>query len=104
MEGEFEQIVTKIRLSFKDNCTTNCRISFILPTNFRIVFLPHTKTTIKVEPYCGTISEPGLPVVLLRLTVLRWLDTVFYSEYLPRLSVNYVDINKDLDKLTPQLY
>ena len=36
--------------------------------------------------------------------VLRWLDTVFLSEYLSRLSVNYVAINKDLEKLTPQLY
>ena len=35
---------------------------------------------------------------------LRWLDTVFQGQYLPRLSVNYVAINKDLEKLTPQLY
>ena len=36
--------------------------------------------------------------------VLRWLDTVFQGQYLPSLSVNYVAINKDLEKLTPQLY
>ena len=30
---------------------------------------------------------------------LRWLDTVFLSEYLSRLSVNYVAINKDLEKI-----
>ena len=36
--------------------------------------------------------------------VLRWLDTVFLSEYLSSLSVSYVAINKDLEKLTPQLY
>ena len=35
---------------------------------------------------------------------LRWLDTVFQGQYLPSLSVNYVAINKDLEKLTPQLY
>ena len=35
---------------------------------------------------------------------LRWLDIVFQSQYLPSLSVNYVAINKDLEKLTPQLY
>ena len=29
---------------------------------------------------------------------LRWLDTVFQGQYLPCLSVNYVAINKDLDK------
>ena len=34
---------------------------------------------------------------------LRWLDIVFQGQYLPRLSINYVAINKDLEKLTPQL-
>ena len=28
-----------------------------------MVFLPHTNTVILVEPYCGTITEPGSPVV-----------------------------------------
>ena len=27
------------------------------------VFLPHTNSVILLEPYCGTITEPGLPVV-----------------------------------------
>ena len=36
--------------------------------------------------------------------LLRWLDIVFQSQYLPSLSVNYVAINKNLEKLTPQLY
>ena len=35
---------------------------------------------------------------------LRWLDTVCQGQYLPSLSVNYDAINKDLEKLTPQLY
>ena len=47
--------------------TTNCRVSFIelylaFPRNFRIVFLLHTNTVILLERYCGTITEPGLPV------------------------------------------
>ena len=29
---------------------------------------------------------------------LRWLDTVFQGQYLPSLSVNYVAINKGLEK------
>ena len=29
-----------------------------------MIFLPHTNTVILLEPYCGTITEPGLPVVL----------------------------------------
>ena len=44
--------------------TTNSRVSFIdlymylvFPTNFRIVFLPHTNSVILLEPYCGTISQ-----------------------------------------------
>ena len=48
--------------------TNNCRVSFIdlylvFPRNFRIVSLPHTNTVILLEPYCGTITEPGLPVI-----------------------------------------
>ena len=31
----------------------------VFPTNFRIVFLPHTNNVILMEPYCGTITEPG---------------------------------------------
>ena len=51
--------------------TTNCRVSFIdlylaFPRNFGIVFLPHTNTIILLEPYCGTITEPGLPVMQLK--------------------------------------
>ena len=35
---------------------------------------------------------------------LRWLDIVFQGQYVPSLSVNYVAMSKDLEKLTPQLY
>ena len=47
--------------------TINGRVSFIdlylvFPRNFRIVFLPHTNNVILLERYCGTITEPGLPV------------------------------------------
>ena len=35
---------------------------------------------------------------------LRWLDTVFQGQYLPSLSINYVAVNKVLEKLPPQLY
>ena len=47
--------------------TINGRVSFIdlylvFPRNFRIVFLPHTNNVILLEWYCGTITEPGLPV------------------------------------------
>ena len=48
--------------------TINCRGSFIdlylvFPRNSRIVFLTHTNTVMLLEPYCGTITEPGLPVI-----------------------------------------
>ena len=39
-----------------------------------------------------------------RVTHLRWLDTVFKGQYLPSLSINFVAINKVLEKLPPQLY
>ena len=44
--------------------TSNCRVSFInlylvFAINFWIVFLPHTNTVILLEPYSGTITEPG---------------------------------------------
>ena len=49
--------------------TTNSRVRFIdlymylvFPKKFKIVFLPHTNTVILLGPYCGTITEPGLPV------------------------------------------
>ena len=35
---------------------------------------------------------------------LRWLDTVFQGQYLPSLSINYDAINKDFEKLPPQMY
>ena len=42
--------------------------------------------------------------IFLNVFFLRWLDTVCQGQYLPSLSVNYDAINKDLEKLTPQLY
>ena len=39
-----------------------------------------------------------------KLSLLRWLDTVIQGQYLPSLSINYVTINKDLEKLPPELY
>ena len=42
--------------------------------------------------------------VCMLMLYLRRLDIVFQGQYLPSLSVNCVAINKDLEKLTPQLY
>ena len=47
------------------------------------------------------ISDGSL---LLTSRCLRWLDTVFQGQFLPSLSINYVAINKVLEKLPPQLY
>ena len=38
-----------------------------------------------------------------KLVDFRWLDRVFQCQYLSSLSINYVAINKDLEKLLPQL-
>ena len=41
---------------------TNCRVSFVdlylvFPRNFRIVFSPHTRTVVLLEPYTAVLSE-----------------------------------------------
>ena len=55
---------------------------------------------LSVPPYGFVIVNFSLSFVV----CLRWLDIVFQGQYLPSLSVNCVVINKDLEKLTPQLY
>ena len=35
---------------------------------------------------------------------LRWLNRIFLAGYLPRLSINYVGMSKDMGKRLPQLY
>ena len=42
-----------------------------------MIFLPHTNTVILLEPYCGTITEPGLPVFWRELraqTAPSWIN------------------------------
>ena len=57
-----------------------CFIGFYLvfPTNFGIVFLPHKNTVILLEPYCGTITEPGLPV--LKIDLFTVYDAILAGE------------------------
>ena len=50
------------------------------------------------------LDVPDTHVRVMKVNVLRWLDTVFQGQYLPSLSINYVAINKVLEKLPPQLY
>ena len=40
-----------------------------------MIFLPHTNTVILLEPYCGTITEPGLPVPVLGIKILTSCNT-----------------------------
>ena len=35
---------------------------------------------------------------------LRWLSRIFLAGYLPRWSINYVGMSKDMGKRLPQLY
>ena len=51
----------------------------------------------------GRNSSHGYHYVI-KKSLLRWLDTVFWGQYLPSLSINYVVINKYLEKWPPQLY
>ena len=43
-------------------------------------------------------------VYLEMMQFLRWLDWIFLGRYLPSLSLNYVDMSKDIEKRLPQLY
>ena len=43
-------------------------------------------------------------VTVLDFLERRWLYRVFQGQYLQSLSTNYVAINKELEKLLPQLY
>ena len=36
--------------------------------------------------------------------MVRWLDWIFLGGYLPSLSLNYVGMSKDMEKMLPQLY
>ena len=54
--------------------TNNCRVIFI---DFRIVPLPHPKTEILQDSYCGAMKEPGLPVV--PVIVLTSFDAIITS-------------------------
>ena len=44
-----------------------------------MVFLPHTNTVILLEPYCSTMTEPGLPVVSVRQFTTRSFKVACYS-------------------------
>ena len=48
-----------------------------------MIFLPHTSTVILLEPYCGTITEPGLPVVQLSSQLHNFLNARQRQEGLP---------------------
>ena len=54
-----------------------------------------------LAPYCQDHAYLAKITKMRYRETLRWLDTVFQGQYLPRLSINYVAINKDLEKLTP---
>ena len=54
------------------------------------------KITRKEEPR-NLIREPRQATMTLTLS---WLDGVFQGQYLPSLSVNYVAINKDMEKFS----
>ena len=43
-----------------------------------MIFLPHTNTVILLEPYCGTITEPGLPVLMPGYRISRFFFLLFF--------------------------
>ena len=80
--------------------TTNCKVSFIdlylvFPTTFRIVFLLHTTTVILLEPYRGTVTEHGLPVVII-MTFKMPLKKISLSAYSKAIS-HYFGFNGPIE-------
>ena len=65
----------------------------------KLAFFGPVKLTTEHDSY-----DPNAEILQSKTHVLRWLDTVFLGQYLPSLSINYVAISKDLEKLPPQLY
>ena len=60
--SEFEQIITKLRWNIKDNNNQlQSKFHWSL-LSIWILCLPHTNTVMLLEQYCGTVTEPGLPV------------------------------------------
>ena len=72
-----------------------CLLLFLL----LLLFFPLPRSQVWIK-----LIEIGLTVASKACTHLRWLDTVFQGQYLQSLSMNYVAINKVLEKLPPPLY
>ena len=62
------------------------------------MLIPHLHDTL------DNLIETGVINLAYVRSSLSWLDRVFQGQYLPTLSIDYVVINKDLEKLSAQLY
>ena len=91
--------VTSTNSSLHTNLFVNPRSTFL---NFSVFNSRSVRN--KIESIIDHVVENDIGLCTVTETWLRRLDTVFQGQYLPSLSVNYVAINKDLEKLTPQLY
>ena len=91
--------VTSTNSSLQTNLFVNPRSTFL---NFAVFNSRSVRN--KIESIIDHVVENDIGLCTVTENWLRWLDTVFQGQYLPSLSVNYVAINKDLGKLTPQLY
>ena len=63
-----------------------------------MIFLPHINTVILLEPYCGTITEPGLPVAQTGLSPQRRFNACrqyvgFFDYFNERVFVGYLMVN-----------
>ena len=72
---------------------------FLFAGTYFCGLLEKSQTLEPVKILCQTVY-----ILIILLHNLRWLDTVFLGQYLLSLSINYVAINKVLEKLPPQLY
>ena len=73
--------------------------------NCNHVFISIYSTIKSVCRYvCPVHSTVCINIARSIFIILRWLNRVYQGQYLPSLSINYVAINKDSEKLPPQLY
>ena len=58
----------------------------------------------KIPKRPRTFLTTGFDIEICTIARLRWLDWIFWGEYLPSLSINYVAMSKDMEKRFSQLY
>ena len=121
VRSPFNSIPLQLALDCTENATKKSIVELPLPTDERTrdteqriheawacLWIP---CSFRLEPVVGWIHLQHTRIgvaffagIFLLSLGLRWLDWIFLAGYLPSLSINYVGMNKDMEKRLPQLY